>query len=105
MTTICNTFFFIADITEKEFKTEEDLHKITERYPSRTILFVTGQQKITISDFSGNTVRWIDITGEPFYSDKDCLVWTDELHSGRDYLIMTAYAIERLGVLKYKKSK
>ena len=77
------------DLTEKEFKTEEEFSSLIQRYPSETVVLVTSEQKKKIACFSGNSTRYMDATGAPLYTQRDALVYDNSENSvivatGRD---------------------
>lgn len=90
----------IKDLIKEDIKKEQDICKLVQYYPNRTILLVTPKQKGFFSkELPGWMVRYIDLTGKPFYSDKPTLVWENP-ETSREYLVMTALDIDRFGAEK-----
>lgn len=100
-----NLLFNLNPSLDSKVFTEDEFVKISENYPSDSLLLVSPAQKQACCNWSGNSVRWIDVSGgfgypfEGWSSDKDMLVYSAP--SG-DYRIVTAREVEQFHKTKKK---
>ena len=92
---------FLFDITHIEFGNEKQLNELLRNFPSGSLLLVTREQKLLISGFGGNSVRYIDMSFEEIIDGKsitqDILV-IDSVDGS--YKFVTARALEKLKKLE-----